>query len=300
MNDEILTIYCLTYNHEKYIKNTLQGFVNQETKYKYKVIIHDDASTDDTKCIIQEFVKKYPDLFIPIYQSENQYSKGVHIFKQIIEPMIKTKYTAICEGDDYWCDKDKIDLQINYLEKNSACSLCVHNTEFINEKGELIGKKFNTLGKTINFETKDIITNFYFHTSSYMYRTEITKKMPKEFWNHGVGDYPLSLYLSLCGYIHYIDKVMSYYRVGSIGSWSERVLKDKNKAIIHNNDMIEMLKEIDKYTNYKYKRLFRKKQYYYVYNNIVLEKKFWKIFLKKDLLFYSFYRFFKKCSKLIN
>ena len=216
------------------------------------------------------------------------------------EAMIKTKYTAICEGDDYWCDKDKIDLQINYLEKNSACSLCVHNTEFINEKGELIGKKFNTLGKTINFETKDIITKFYFHTSSYMYRTEITKKMPKEFWNHGVGDYPLSLYLSLCGYIHYIDKVMSYYRVGSIGSWSERVLKDKNKAIIHNNDMIEMLKEIDKYTNYKYKRLFRKKQYYYVYNNIVLEKKFWKIFLKKDLLFYSFYRFFKKCSKLIN
>lgn len=296
LNDDILTIYCLTYNHEKYIRKTLQGFVEQETKYKYKVIVHDDASTDRTRIIIEEFVKNYPDLFIPIYQRENLYSKGVNIFKEIIEPMIKTKYTAICEGDDYWCDKNKIELQINYLEKNVECSFCVHNTAFINENGKLIGKTFNAIRRNINLSTQDIITNIYFHTSSYMYRTELRKQMPKIFLAPEVEDYPLTLYLSLHGYIHYIDRVMSCYRVGSINSWSERILKNKNKAVIHNNSMILMLKRINNYTNYKYSKLFQQKIYYYVYNNILLEKKYWKVFLKKELFLYFFYRLLKNIT----
>lgn len=133
-------------------------------------------------------------------------------------------------------------------------------------------------------------------TYSYMYRTELRKQMPKIFLAPEVGDYPLTLYLSLHGYIHYIDRVMSCYRVGSINSWSERILKNKNKAVIHNNSMILMLKRINNYTNYKYSKLFQQKIYYYVYNNILLEKKYWKVFLKKELFLYFFYRLLKNIT----
>ena len=73
MSEVILTAYCLAYNHEKYIRKTLEGFVNQKTDYKYKVIVHDDASTDSTPQIIQEYADKYPDIIVPILQIENQY-----------------------------------------------------------------------------------------------------------------------------------------------------------------------------------------------------------------------------------
>ena len=87
----ILSIVCTAYNHEKYIRKTLEGFVKQKTDYKYKVIVHDDASTDKTRDIIDEFVKKYPDLFVAIYQQENQYSKGVDIYKKFIQHVFQVK-----------------------------------------------------------------------------------------------------------------------------------------------------------------------------------------------------------------
>lgn len=287
----ILSIVCTAYNHEKYIRKTLEGFVKQKTDYKYKVIVHDDASTDKTRDIIDEFVKKYPDLFVAIYQQENQYSKGVDIYKKFIQPLIDTKYTAICEGDDYWCTEDKLQRQIDYLEKHPNCSMCVHNTSFISEYGVLLNKNINNLGYSLNFNTSDVITNRYFHTSSYVYRTELAKTFPKEFYMQGAGDYPLTIYLSLFGEIHYIDKIMSCYRVGSVNSWTQRVMKNDEKAIEHNNSAISALKKMNLYTNFKYNDAFKKQITYYRYQNILLHKSYWKIFTNISL----FILFLKKC-----
>lgn len=287
----ILSIVCTAYNHEKYIRKTLEGFVKQKTDYKYKVIVHDDASTDKTRDIIDEFVKKYPDLFVVIYQKENQYSKGIDIYKKFIQPLIDTKYTAICEGDDYWCSEDKIQLQIDYLENHPNCSMCVHNTSFISENGILLNKNINNLGSSFNFNTSDIITNRYFHTSSYIYRTDLVKNFPKEFYMQGAGDYPLTIYLSLFGEIHYINKIMSCYRVGSVNSWTQKVMKNREKAIEHNNSAVLALKKMNLYTNFKYNNAFEKQITYYKYQNILLDKKYWKIFKNKLL----FILFLKKC-----
>ena len=75
MENVVVSVYCLAYNHEKYIEETLKGFVSQITNFKYKVIIHDDASTDRTADIIREYVSLYPDILEPIFQNENMYSK---------------------------------------------------------------------------------------------------------------------------------------------------------------------------------------------------------------------------------
>lgn len=80
MNDQIMvSICCTAYNHEKYIRRALDGFVSQVTDFKYEVIVNDDASPDKTAEIIREYEKKYPDIIHGIYQTENQYSKNVNI-----------------------------------------------------------------------------------------------------------------------------------------------------------------------------------------------------------------------------
>ena len=119
MDKEILvTVICLTYNHEKYIRECIDGFVMQKTNFAYEVIIHDDASTDNTAEIIKEYQQKYPDIIIPILQTENQYSKKVPIGKTFIYPRAKGKYIALCEGDDYWIDPYKLQKQVDFLEDN--------------------------------------------------------------------------------------------------------------------------------------------------------------------------------------
>ncbi|HHX61228.1 MAG TPA: glycosyltransferase [Epulopiscium sp.] len=100
----LVSICCLAYNHEKFIRQALDGFIMQESNFPIEVLIHDDASTDDTANIIREYEKKYPEIIKPIYQTENQYSKGVGISVTYNFPRAKGKYIAMCEGDDYWTD----------------------------------------------------------------------------------------------------------------------------------------------------------------------------------------------------
>ena len=107
----------------------------------------------------------------------------------------------------------------------------------------------------------------------------------------GAGDYPLTIYLSLFGEIHYIDKIMSCYRVGSVNSWTQRVMKNDEKAIEHNNSAISALKKMNLYTNFKYNDAFKKQITYYKYQNILLHKSYWKIFTNISL----FILFLKKC-----
>ena len=107
MNDVKVTVFCLAYNHEKYIKKALDGFVMQKTNFKFEVLVHDDASADNTPNIIAEYAEKYPDIIIPILQKENQFSKHIPIAKTYFYPIMRGKYIAICEGDDFWTDEYK-------------------------------------------------------------------------------------------------------------------------------------------------------------------------------------------------
>ncbi len=128
MDEQIMvSVFCATYNHEKYIRKCLDGFIMQKTNFKFEVLVHDDASTDKTADIIREYEEKYPDIIKPIYQTENQYSKGVQIGVTFQYPRAKGKYIAFCEGDDYWCDENKLQRQFDIMESHPECSICVHN-----------------------------------------------------------------------------------------------------------------------------------------------------------------------------
>lgn len=255
-----VTVYCLTYNHKEYIEKTLEGFVSQNVSFPYKVIVHDDASTDGTQEIILQYAKKYPKIIFPILQNENQYSKNMGIYVNFIRPLIETKYTAICEGDDYWSDSGKLQLQYDYMERNPECSLCVHNTEMMDEKGNSIKKMFNSSKVNVDYDAAQVIgkgPGGLFHTSSFFYRTELRDCRPDAFVMKYVGDYPLAIYLSCNGYVHYIGKVMSKYRVGSVNSWVKASNKDTNKKLQHIEDEIQSLNRMDVYTELHYHEQFQ-------------------------------------------
>jgi len=260
MNKEIgVSINCLAFNHEKYIRKTLEGFVMQKTSFPFEVLVHDDASNDNTAGIIREFEEKYPDIIRPIYQKENQYSKRVSIQMLYVLPRVRGKYLAFCEGDDYWTDESKLQKQYDLLESIPGCSMCVHKVRGINEQGELLDRFWPSIKlDTKLYDTQSFLAirkNYPFQTSSYFVRANIWKEYivnrPEFSKDVGVGDEPLLLYFAAHGGIFYMDDDMSCYRVMSKGSWSSRN-KTPNKVLQQRKRQLRMMQLFDEYTNHQY------------------------------------------------
>lgn len=253
--DIMVSICCLVYNHEKYLRKTLEGFVQQKVNFNYEIIIHDDASTDSSAAIIREYCEKYPDLFRPILQTENQHSKRVYISKTFLHPKVRGKYVALCEGDDYWCDENKLQLQVDYMESHPDCSMCTHDTAMIDGDGNYIGMCVNGLRKDRDYDANAVIRadgGGLFQTSSFLAKRHVITEQPALFNIRGIGDIPMVLHAAVCGYVHYMGRVMSCYRVGHAGAWStvneqqlERMLRQREKEY-------EDFTRIDKETDYKY------------------------------------------------
>ena len=251
----LVSICCVAYNHKAFIGETLEGFLGQKTGFQYEVIIHDDASTDGTKDIIREYTVKYPDLIRPIFQEKNQYSQGVNIFETFIAPCVRGKYIAICEGDDYWNDPEKLQRQVDILEKRSTCVACVHQTIQI-LPGDEVGKTISPYEKDCLVDIRTILSggNKAFQLSSLMFRSKILEKVPDLFKpSNGTWDYALSIFLGLSGDIYYIARPMSVYRLfSSENSWTSRVRRDRKKWIQHCCYIIELLNQVDKYSERKF------------------------------------------------
>ncbi|MFR5732241.1 MAG: glycosyltransferase family 2 protein [Clostridium sp.] len=121
----MVSVCCITYNQASYIRDALEGFVNQQTDFAYEVLIHDDASSDGTAEIIREYAEQYPDLIFSILQTENQYSKGLtNVSGTFNFPRARGKYIAMCEGTTTGPMMPKLQKQVDYLEANPGCSLC--------------------------------------------------------------------------------------------------------------------------------------------------------------------------------
>lgn len=133
-DDKILvSIRCLVYNHEPYLRQCLEGFVMQKTNFRFEAIVHDDASTDGSAAIIREYAEKYPDIIKPIYETENQYSKHDGSLSRIMKEACCGKYIAMCEGDDYWIDPLKLQKQVDFMESHPDYSMCFHRARIENE-----------------------------------------------------------------------------------------------------------------------------------------------------------------------
>jgi glycosyltransferase involved in cell wall biosynthesis len=217
------------FNHEKFIEDTLNGFLSQNTSYSFEVLIHDDVSTDGTIAIIEEYRKKFPNIIKPIYQKVNQYSQGNNPLA-ILFSEVRGEYMAHCDGDDYWSDENKLQIQIDEMKKYPELDMSFHYAT-----GLIGNKKCNTYGKQANenrvFTTQEVILGGgeFCPTSSLIFRTRLLQKIPKWFYKTMVGDYPIQVLGAASGEgALYINKNMSIYRVGDTTSWTSALKETEN------------------------------------------------------------------------
>lgn len=209
----MVSIKCITYNHEPYIRQCLEGFVMQKTNFRFEAVVHDDASTDGTADIIREYAEKYPDIIKPIYETENQYSKKDGSLGRIMDAACTGKYIAMCEGDDYWTDPSKLQKQVDILESNPEVGL-VH-TDFDLVKG--IRRHFKRSSKPEKCLPLLLKGGYSIGTLTVMYRLSSYNKLSKD-WNKieprlPMGDSPLWIELAAISKFVYISDCTARYRV---------------------------------------------------------------------------------------
>lgn len=214
----LVAIDCITYNHGKFIRDTLEGFVMQRTDFPFVAIVHDDASTDGTADIIREYAGRYPDIIKPILETENLYSKGDDSLGRVMREAIDAsgaKYVALCEGDDYWTDPLKLQKQIDFMEANPDYSMCFHNAIEHWEDGRIPDHPFAPLERR-DYDYKEVGSGWNVPTASAVVKKNILDselyKKATECKSFIYGDILIWLTAAEFGKIFCLGEIMAVYR----------------------------------------------------------------------------------------
>ncbi|NLK82372.1 MAG: glycosyltransferase [Bacteroidales bacterium] len=241
MNKPLVSIFCVSYNHEQFIAQALDGFVMQKTNFDYEKVISDDCSTDNTKSIINEYIKKYPKLFKDVSPRKNlgMQKNWLHTLNACTG-----KYIALCEGDDYWTDANKLQKQVDFMEANDEYVMCFHKTEV----SDLLStdSKYKFVGWCLD-EDRDFTIKEYFNwnfcaTTSIVFKSAYLFPLPQDFVEYPVGDY-------LVGFILFIrsQKKARYFHQNMAVYHNHSGGHGKGNAIeIYYKSMIDFYKKLQK------------------------------------------------------
>jgi len=222
----LLSICCSTFNHENYIEEALDSFLVQETDFPFEIIVRDDCSTDRTALILKSYEKKYPQIIKPIYELENQYSKGVSPFVSCLSRAVG-QYIAICEGDDYWGDITKLQQQVDCLNANKDCVVTFHDAYYLSSYEHGGGKTLLSEVNKRNFTAHELITYKFMPTLSMCFRKVITE-FPEEYFKVVNRDtFLISLLGGYGGAIYLPNIKPAMYREHGGGVWSGLSRHDK-------------------------------------------------------------------------
>jgi glycosyltransferase involved in cell wall biosynthesis len=219
-NFPLVSIICTTYNHENYIAQTLEGFLMQEVSFPIEIIVHDDASTDNTVKIVKKYEKNYSNLFSNIYQTINQYSRNKGIVAKTVFSACRGKYIAICEGDDFWNDPHKLQKQISFLEENEDYGFIHSDCDFYFQEDKKLIKNYNKRTKAIipnGYVFDKLVVNNFIKTLTVCFRRKLIEN--SDFWdliqnnNWPMGDYPMWLEFSYHTKFYYIPASLATRRV---------------------------------------------------------------------------------------
>ena len=220
----LVAIHCLVYNHEPYLRDCFEGFVMQKTNFRFVAVVHEDCSTDNSAAIIREYEAKYPDIFRPIYETENQWSKHDWSLERIMSEAIDAtgaKYIAMCEGDDYWTDPLKLQKQVDILEADETLMACCSAYSIVDNHSVVIKKKNERAVVNDNKEGRYNLRDFFrddhrYPTLTVVYRNSHSKVMREKYAhtrNAFLGDWTLWICLLIYGDMYYIDDVTAAYRI---------------------------------------------------------------------------------------
>lgn len=218
----LVSVILLTYNQEYYVDNAIAGILRQQTQFPFEIVIHDDASTDGTRAKLAAYKEKYPSLIKLIQQTENQYSKSPNSVLKLSFSVAEGKYLAYCEGDDYWVDSEKLQLQYDTLDSTPGCQICFHSAYHLVAGQEL--KVVYHLPESAHLTCSEmILADSLLCPSASLFFSKLVLSKLDAISEFVVGDFFLRVLLSVSNGSMYLHKPMSVYRVQSAGSWTEKI-----------------------------------------------------------------------------
>jgi glycosyltransferase involved in cell wall biosynthesis len=211
-----VSVCLITYNHEAYITEALEGILIQQCNFDFEVVIGNDCSTDNTLARIKPYIEKYPDKI-----KLHNHKQNLGMTRNWIYTMqaCKGEYVAIIEGDDNWTDPLKLQTQVEIMDKDSSLSFCCHDVDFIYEKGVTPYNPYITIGESRKFTIEDILRKKGFiPTCSIIYRRSMLPAFP-EWADRRIKSIDLVVQLMLAsnGPFYYLYKKMGNYRLHSQG-----------------------------------------------------------------------------------
>ena len=260
--EPLVSICCTAYNQEKYIARTLDCFLAQQCDFLYEILIHDDASADRTPDIIRDYAARYPDVIFPVFQRENQYSKGLSIDGTFNFPRARGKYIALCEGDDFWCDPCKLQRQIAYMEAHPECTFSFTNGYVHDESGEKPDRPFLPYyeaekamfcGESRIFTLDEIARVNFIPTASFVFRTDVLRSIPRAYLAKRCqhSDLRMKLFFTACGYAWYEHIYGCTYRENVSGSAMQIWKKEKRDQLyLRCQSVVEMVEDVDEFSRH--------------------------------------------------
>ncbi|MCF7487637.1 glycosyltransferase family 2 protein [Vibrio sp. A2-1] len=267
-----VTVCCVSYNHEKYLKSTLDGILNQETDFEFEVLVYDDCSTDGSRTIIDQYKDESIHRFKTVYSEENNYSNGIRPLSFLI-PLAEGDYIAFCEGDDYWIDPKKLQKQFDALEKNKDIDICFHRAHTLENK--VISDKgygyYGDLERVISIREVIKFSGGVMPMASIFIRANKFKALfetERDFFKRLLRHSAIQIINSDKNGALYLPDIMSVYRFMHPGSWSRIQESDK---LAQKNSFIEFClrnKALNRITERRYwldfKILFLKRMIRYL------------------------------------
>ncbi len=289
----LVSVCCVTYNHENLIKKCFDGFVMQQTNFCFEVIVHEDASTDKTAAIVKEYETQYPGLFHCVYQTVNQFAIQ-NTLTNILFPMARGKYIALCEGDDYWNDPYKLQKQVDFLEANENVVICGTNYSVL-ENSKLLKIFRNNTNSVFIGDFKDMVRQNLVPTLTSVFRkTTLNSKLQKSMKDIVYGDWILWLIIlngkkTTFALLPDFTSIQNIHSNGVFSSITE-------KQILVINELKTKLR-IFKLCSFHNKRIVSRELYvYYLKNSQYLKGR--KLLLNRKVV--SFYFFFDQFTRKLD
>ncbi|MFA0358885.1 glycosyltransferase [Vibrio breoganii] len=244
-----ISCVCITFNQELYIRDAIDSFLAQVTEYRFEIVIHDDLSTDETRTILKEYKSKFPSIINLVLQEQNQYSLGKKIFP-IAVGYTEGEYIALCEGDDYWNDSNKIDIQ--YKSMHGKTNISFHPCFYIDQRNGSVREKCNyyPINELISVNRVLRGGGEFMPTASLMIKKDVFDNLPSWFDNVPTGDFYLQILASNEHKALYINELRSSYRYYSVSSWTgEKSNKSKKEIASDIAKNVMYLNEVERLVN---------------------------------------------------
>ncbi len=229
MNMPLVSVIVPTYNHEKYIGETLDSILRQKVNFEYEIIVGEDSSEDNTRKIIKQYEKKYAEKMVCVYRKDNL--GGKRNSEDIIFDRVRGQYIAFCEGDDNWCAEDKLQKQIDFLRQNPKYIGVASNVNTINKYGVVLKKnpQFKYMDEHIYTMENALKGEELGQVAGVVYRNFFRKMTNREIAYYKKctmnGDIKLCVTAAMYGDIYYLSDITANYRWVRHGgdNWNSKI-----------------------------------------------------------------------------